>query len=238
MAREFTVTTLRKPPGEDFGGWDGSSIQERKIQRIEDVIARTAQKGRLPLWEGYAALAGTGYGRNVSEGAKRSINDVRSNKAICRFYAWLVTRKRPEAILEFGAAFGASGMYWLAGLEETGTGSLHSFEPNEGWCAIARENFATVSDRFTLTCGTFEDGIALVPQGIGIAMIDAIHTRAFVDRQFALVRTVAAPGALVVFDDINFNDDMRACWAAISASPEWAGVWELGRRAGMIQLPG
>ena len=237
MSHQFTVTTLRKPKDEDYGSWNGQSVADRRIRQIEDSIARTAQKGKLPLWEGYAALAGSGYGRNVSDGAKRSINEVRSAKAICRFYAWLATRKRPEAILEFGAAFGASGMYWLAGLEENGAGTLHSFEPNQRWCEIARDNFATVSSRFVLTCGTFEDNIALVPSGIGIVLIDAIHTRAFVDQQFALVRTIAGPGALVVFDDINFSDDMRACWAAVAAGPEWTGVWELGRRAGMIQLP-
>ena len=204
--------------------------------RIEALVAATQAKGKLPLWEGYQALED--YGRKIEKDAARNINDVRSDARICQFYAWLVTQKRPAAILEFGAAFGASGMYWLAGLEETGQGKLYSFEPNDEWCAIAGANMAAISDRATLTHGTFEDNLGSIPAGsIDLALIDAIHTGAFVTAQFELVRKVAAPGALVVFDDIDFSDDMRRCWDGIRNDPRWPAVWELYGRAGMIELP-
>ena len=205
-----------------------------RFRAIESRIADTARLGRLPLWDGYQEVRD--YPRPVAPGASRSVKEVRSDAAICQFYSWLVARKRPGVILEFGAAFGVSGMYWLAGLETVGAGVLYSFEPNTDWCEIARANMTSVSARFQLTAGTFEDNTALVPPRVELALIDAIHTGDFVRAQFALVAQLCSPGALVVFDDINFSPDMRACWAAIKAGPGITAAWELGNRAGMVEL--
>lgn len=205
------------------------------FEPIEDQIHKTQQLGKQPLWDGYSDLQR--YGRDVGPNAERSVKQVRSTPELCRFYAWLVTQKRPQAVLEFGAAFGVSGMYWLAGLEANQSGHLYSFEPNEVWFDIACENFAAVSSRATFTNGTFEDGVKDVPRHVDIALIDAIHTRDFVVSQFALVKQVARPGALIIFDDINFSRDMRRCWQEVASDSDLAAVWELNGRVGMIELP-
>ncbi len=162
---------------------------------------------------------------------------VRSGTAVCRFFNYLALQKRPKAILEFGAAFGASGMYWLAGLSEHPDGTLYSFEPNTEWCAIARGNFAHVSERFVLTETTFEGQYRSVPACVEVAFIDAIHTKDFVLRQFDLVREVCAKRAIVIFDDIHFSPDMRDCWAEICARTDLPGAWQIGKRVGLVELP-
>lgn len=206
-----------------------------QFETIEERIHKTQQLGKQPLWDGYSGLQR--YGRDVGPGAQRSVKQVRSTPALCRFYAWLVTKKHPQAVLEFGAAFGVSGMYWLSGLEANNSGHLYSFEPNEVWFSIARENFAAVSARATFANETFEEGVEDVPHQVDIALIDAIHTRDFVISQFALVRQVARPGALIIFDDINFSGDMRRCWQEIASDQDFVAVWELNGRVGMVELP-
>jgi predicted O-methyltransferase YrrM len=148
-----------------------------------------------------------------------------------------VSQLKPNAVLEFGAAFGASGMYWLARLSLYNRGKMYSFEPNEIWNPIARSNFGTVSDWHVLTLGTFEDNIGLIKEKVNIALIDAIHTRDFVLKQFEVVSSVADKSALVLFDDINFSDDMKACWSEISQSGMFASVWQLSSRVGIVELP-
>jgi predicted O-methyltransferase YrrM len=37
-----------------------------------------------------------------------------------RFFAWLATARGAEIVVEVGTAFGISGMYWAAGLEQAG----------------------------------------------------------------------------------------------------------------------
>ncbi len=202
---------------------------------LEAAIAETNAMGRLPLWADYKSVPD--YGRPIGDNPKRKMNEVRTKAEFCRFYAWLAETMAPDAIVEFGAAFGASGMYWLAGLSQTTGGTLYSFEPNDVWHPIAKGNFERVCDRHVLTLGTFEENLDVIKHGVSISLIDAIHTRDFVMKQFELVRKVSKPGALVLFDDINFSDDMRACWAEVAEMPEWPGVWQLGSRVGVIELP-
>ena len=82
-------------------------------------------------------------------------------------------------MVEFGTAFGVSGMYWLSGLESNNFGELLTFDPNEVWAEIARKNLSGISNRFQLVNGTFEDNIDAYlgsDRQIDMAFIDVIHT--------------------------------------------------------------
>tara|TARA_R100000935_G_scaffold12638_1_gene25146 strand:- start:611 stop:1363 length:753 start_codon:yes stop_codon:yes gene_type:complete len=211
-----------------------AASEQATFLKIEDAISKTDEKGKMPLWHGYDQIPD--YAQSTGPASKRNISQVRTGRGICQFYAWLAAQKRPETILEFGAAFGASGMYWLAGLAIAGKGRLVSFEPNELWCSIARANFEAVSDQFILTAGTFEDNLSLVAPKATITLIDAIHTKSVVLAQFELVKQVSQPGALVIFDDLGFSDDMWECWQEVCDSSDISSAWQIGKRVGIVEL--
>jgi predicted O-methyltransferase YrrM len=216
---------------------EGVEPEEVDQEATIEAIARSTQRlGRQPLWEGYRSLASYAWSRTDG----RTSDEVRSPLAFGRLYAWLAAHRRPAAIVEFGTAFGISGMYWLAGLKRAGAGELLTFEPNAIWAEIARRNLARISPRFTLTLGTFEENAAAALAGktVEMAFVDAIHTGAFVHRQFALLRRHLAPGAVVLFDDVNFSDDMRACWTDIAHQDELAASASIGNRVGIVELRG
>jgi predicted O-methyltransferase YrrM len=195
----------------------------------------TENLGAKPLWEGYAAVEN--YTKSTV--SARSSNQVRTSADIGPLYASVVMEKKPRLIVEFGTAFGVSGMYWLAGLQANGSGQLFTFEPNEIWANIARDNLSRISDRYRLTIGTFEDNCSIIDNGddkIDIAFIDAIHTSEFVLHQLDLVERRCAPGALIFLDDINFSADMLACWKTVSARPHYAAVADIGGHVGVIEL--
>lgn len=205
--------------------------------RIEARAADTHGLGPRPLWEGYADHnAGTRYAGKMA----RTSNQVRTSPPFGNAYAALVARRRPAAVVEFGTAFGVSGMYWLAGLEAAGHGHLFTFEPNDDWSAIAQGNLATISSRFTLTHGTFEANAARVlsPGTVDIAFIDAIHTSAFVFAQFAVLKPFLTPSAIVLFDDIGFSADMTQCWNTIAQGDGIRASATVGRRAGIVEMDG
>jgi predicted O-methyltransferase YrrM len=201
---------------------------------IERRAAATQQAGAKPLWEGYREVAG--YARSVTEA--RTSNEVRSDATMGCFFAWLVGQRRPATIVEIGTAFGVSGMYWLAGLKAIGAGWLLTFEPNAIWADIAAENLHRIDGRYRLTCGTFEDHIeaTIGADKFDIAFVDAIHTGEFVFRQLSILRRHAAPGALVLFDDIDFSDDMHDAWTAIASGPGIVSSALLGERVGIVEL--
>jgi predicted O-methyltransferase YrrM len=202
---------------------------------IEARASATQALGPQPLWDGYAAARG----RRAAPGATRSPDTVRTRPLAGQLFAWLAASRRPEAIVEFGTAFGVSGMYWLAGLEQAGTGHLFTFEPNAVWADIARSNLAAVSARFTLTGGTFEAHAKAVlgDRQVDIAFVDAIHTRAFVFAQYEVLRPLMRPGGLVLFDDIGFSKDMAEAWTAIAEAPEIRASVAIGTRLGIVELP-
>jgi predicted O-methyltransferase YrrM len=141
-------------------------------------------------------------------------------------------------IVEFGTAFGVSGMYWLSGLQMNAFGRLLTFEPNEVWARIAGENLSVVSSRFELTVGTFEENIDRVlrpGESIDLAFIDAIHTSEFVRPQFEAVVARLAAGGLVLLDDIDFSRDMRSCWDGIREDDRVAASVEV-ERVGVVEL--
>lgn len=200
---------------------------------IEARARATNQEGPVPLWDGYRHVEN--YPRDTN--GVRTSEEVRSTAIMGRFYSWVVTARRPSVIVEFGTAFGVSGMYWLAGLNAAGNGTLFTFEPNQAWATLARENLKAISDRYRLTVGTFEDNAAAVLDGIAvdIAFIDAIHTSEFVFSQFAILKQYLRPGALVLFDDIDFSSDMRLCWSSIATAPEVAASARIDKRVGIVE---
>ncbi|WP_164657832.1 O-methyltransferase [Tropicibacter sp. Alg240-R139] len=205
------------------------------FDKIETAVYRTMNKGKLPLWSAYKRVRN--YGVKVGQNPKRDVEEVRTQPDYCRFYAWLAAQTKPEAVLEFGSGFGVSGMYWLAGMKYAGGGTLFSFEPNRLWTPIVRDNFASVGGSYDLTEGTFEGNLERITTSVEIALIDGIHTRYFVRQQLALIEGVAAKGAIVLIDGINFSDSMKKCWGEIQAREDFVGVWEVGARVGVVELP-
>jgi len=154
-------------------------------------------------------------------------------------YTFLVQALQPNIIVEFGTAFGVSGMYFLAGIESNHKGQLLTFEPNDVWRNLAVRNLSRISDRFQSTAGTFEENIdKVLPQGqsIDLAFIDAIHTKEFVIPQLEIVMARSSDKAIIILDDINFSASMRECWETVSNDSRFLASAALDERVGILEL--
>lgn len=222
-------------------GWLTSAFAERidpplfdAAEKIESLAKDTQKVGRLPLWDGYDAL--DRYRKMPDK--TRSPNMVRTGPILGRLYTWLVQQRRSEIVVEFGTAFGVSGMYWLAGLEMAACGKLVTFEPNDIWSEIADINLQKISLRYKLIKGTFEENAPsnLSLGSVDIGFIDAIHTSEFVFSQYEILKLYMRPNGLIIFDDIAFSADMTNCWAAIARKPEINASLDIGQRLGIVEL--
>jgi len=219
------------------GGWLEANLPSYLVppefdihQKIEHRALETERLGSRPLWSGYKEVAN--YPRPEGE---RTSDQVRSTALMGRFYSWLAIKRSEHIIVEFGTAFGVSGMYWLSGI---GSGHLYTFEPNSEWATIANENLKSISGDYTLTVDTFEAAgpRLLLPKSVGIAFVDAIHTSEFVFRQLKILKPLVRSGGLVIFDDICFSPDMAACWNTISQDPTFVASATLTPRVGIVEL--
>lgn len=234
FGHETTATWVKKGDGswlaQHLGGATVRPASTPFSSRIEKLADQTDRMGPQPLWDGYGA-------DNVA-GDTRMPSGVRTTATMGNFYSWLVRARQPGVIVEFGTAFGVSGMYFLAGLEANGKGTLLTFEPNEVWRRMAVACLEKIGTRFVSVAGTFEDRIdAALPAGarIDMAFIDAIHTSAFVTPQLELVMARCSDRALVILDDIDFSDDMRSCWNRVARDARFVSSVALGQRVGLLE---
>jgi predicted O-methyltransferase YrrM len=212
-------------------GFEIAQKQTIYSSRIEKLAEKTNSLGAQPLWEG--------YGNNNLFGSTRMPDVVRTAKEIGNLYTYLVQIFKPQIIVEFGTAFGVSGMYFLAGIESNRKGKLLTFEPNSIWRKLAIQNLSQISDRFDSIAGTFEENIdQALPrnQGIDLAFIDAIHTKEFVLSQLEIVIARSSDHAIILIDDIYFSDSMKECWEEVSRDNRFSCIAELDRRVGILEL--
>ncbi len=198
---------------------------------IEKAAIATNALGAQPLWEGYE--------ESKKGNAKRLPNNVRTQPYMGNVFCHLVQLKKPHFVIEFGTAFGISGMYFLAGIEQNKNGQLLTFDPNDVWTKLANENLRKISQRYQLTTGTFEENIdRVLPENsaIDIAFIDAIHTSEFVLPQMEIVLSKSKSGTIILFDDINFSADMLSCWKKIAQDARFAATATIGERVGIAEV--
>ena len=218
------------------GGWlaghlvPSLPVAPRK-RDIERVAREVDARGPQPLAEIYGETGGV-----------RLPDDVRTSARIGDLYSWLVQHRKPGVVVEFGSAFGVSGMYFMSGLEHNSAGHLYCFEINPAWADIAESSIRSQGSRFTLTRGAFEDHVAtVVHQPIDIAFIDAIHDYAFIHAQFDILRPRMQAGGLLLFDDINFGKPgcrMLEGWREIAARSDVVGAVEVNAQLGILELSG
>lgn len=208
-------------------------LTEAEIKQIDRQFKIAESEGALPIWEGYRTLER--YPRNT-KGA-RTASQVSTPSNYGSFYVGLVVEFKPKVIVEFGAAYGVSGMYFLTGVNRIKIGHLYSFEPNSAWAKIGLENLSAISLSYTLQVGTFEENVdRIVEDKIDLAFVDAIHTSQFVNSQFELLFPRMADRGVIIFDDIDFSADMQSCWTAISQDTRAIASATVGRRQGIIQI--
>ena len=219
--------SLVKILGENSVNYPKNRLQTEILERI----SKTNALGSQPLWDG--------YGDHNRRGPTRRPRQVQTHATHGNFFAHLVGQLSPDNIVEFGTAFGVSGMYFLSGIESAGTGRLLTFEPNEVWAEIADANLSSISSKYSLTNGTFEENIGdKLDDGafIDLAFIDAIHVKEFVDSQLEIVLNRSRPGTVVLIDDINFSKSMQVCWQEISNQERFLSSASLGTRVGIVEL--
>lgn len=188
---------------------------------IEAIAKATNRIGAQPLAPEYELLD------------TFSPEQVRSPSAQGDLYAYLVAERDPQIVVEFGSAFGVSGMYFATALRR---GRLYSFEINPNWADIAERNIRTITDRFSLIRGAFEDRVDDIPAPIDIALVDGIHDYDFVMKQWEILKTRMSPGGLVLFDDITYGPGMHDAWREIRADPAVAHSVARWHRLGIAEL--
>jgi predicted O-methyltransferase YrrM len=152
----------------------------------------------------------------------------------------LVRSLRRENALELGTCLGVSAAYQAGAMELNGKGALTSLEGAPALADISRRHLdgLGLGGRVAIVRGRFSDTLPAVLRDRGpfdFVFIDGHHdgnaTRAYCDQ----IQPHLAPGAVVVFDDIDWSDSMKRAWGQLAADPRFGVTVDLGR-LGVAQL--
>lgn len=131
----------------------------------------------------------------------------------------LVRALRPGSCLELGTGFGISTSYQAAALELNGRGHIATLDI-DGMHSMARTSIRALGldSRVELVSGRIEGTLEAAVEAaapIDYALLDADHNREPTIAAFETLLPRLAPEAVLVFDDVNWNDGMREAWRAI-----------------------
>jgi predicted O-methyltransferase YrrM len=145
----------------------------------------------------------------------------------------LIAVRRPRVCVELGTGFGVSAAFGAAALELNGAGRLVTFEGGESWARVAREGADRLGlGRLEVRVGPLSQTLEPALEELGpveFAFVDAEHTKESTLAYFAALAPRLAPAAVVVFDDIDFDQPMWEAWTEIRADPRVAVAVSLGR---------
>jgi len=138
------------------------------------------------------------------------------------FLLRLVREFRPAGCLELGTCLGISACYESAGLRLNGLGRLVTLEGAPEFAEIARKNFCRLGlDNVEVVTGPFQETLDVALDRLGrvdYAFIDGHHQEKPTLEYFGKIRACANPGAVLVFDDINWSDGMKRAWKTVTSS--------------------
>ena len=152
--------------------------------------------------------------------------------AWCALLMRLVRELEPRSCLELGTGAGISTAYQAAALALNGSGTLQTLEGSPDWARRAGANLSALGlDDVGIVVGTITETLpAAVERGrpIDFAYIDAEHETEPAVAQFERILPGLSPGAVLVFDDVDWSQ-MRAAYERIRRHPRVAAAVGVGR---------
>lgn len=180
--------------------------------------------------------------------ANDAVDRLSSPASGCALLAHLVHRSAPAWTVEIGSAFGVASVAIAVAVAGDGRARFDGIELEEWKASIADAAVrAVLGERGRVHAGPAEQRLPellerrAVP--IDLAFVDALHTYDATWAEHRLLAAATAPGAIVVYDDVWWSDDMHRCWEAIAQGPDVtdallvAGRWGVVRYIGAARRP-
>ncbi len=166
----------------------------------------------------------TGAGLKRLRPVTRKIRDIVKYSAVNKKFGQLLFRLvnyfKPDTILELGTSLGISTMY-MAGADNTAR--VVSIEADKTLTKIARQNFIDAGlQNIDVINNSFENALPGIIKGLEgklFVFIDGNHEKASTLQYFNRLLVKSENTLIIVFDDINWSDDMREAWQEIKANP-------------------
>ncbi len=144
----------------------------------------------------------------------------------CRTLYYLARLKRPTTVLELGTCVGISAAYLSRAIKRNGNGHVWTIEGSRKVADIALQTLSNLnlSDVASVICGPFHETLrpVLADRTFDFVFVDGHHDGPATIKYFEQIKQRVRPGAIVLFDDIEWSPGMATAWVQIKADPSIA----------------
>ncbi len=166
-----------------------------------------------------------GAGSSQKNSAQRTIASLAVHAAKPKKYGQLLHRMaryyQPECIIELGTSLGLSTAYLASG---NPAAEVFTLEGAPAVADLAAAHFRQLGlTNIKVFRGHFDDRLPEILshcKPVGLAFIDGNHRREPTLQYFEMLLDHAAPGTVLIFDDIHWSAEMESAWTAIKAHPD------------------
>ncbi len=194
--------------------WKIDALRRRLLRSTEPIpIVDFGAGSHAEVNAGTTIRAGRQVTRTIGE---TCVTASKSETWGRRLYA-LIRATQPAFGVELGTCLGLSAAYQAAAMQRNGTGRFVTLEGAPALATLAQEHLSRLGlTNVHVICGRFDDTLpGVLTEPVGYAFIDGHHDDAATRRYFDQIAHAAKPGAILVFDDIEWSDGMKRAWQTI-----------------------
>jgi len=190
-------------------------IEDPAFEKIENIrkelLKNTTELTVTDLGAG-SSFNGNPKVRTVSEITRHFAKSPRYGRLLFHITQFL----KPPVMIELGTSLGISAMYQSAG---NSSGKLFTLEGCEQTAEFARNNFKMAGfDNIKCITGNFNQTFPEILESlkkVDYIFIDGNHTYEATKQYFVKSKSHLNENAILVFDDINWSEEMKRAWKEI-----------------------
>lgn len=162
------------------------------------------------------------------------INELaKSNYSDCLLLFKIIRETKPNQVLEMGTSVGMSTAYQAAALHLNERGELTTIEGSKSVASVAK-NYTNSIDlsNFNIKVGRFQDELPVVLENteqFDMVFVDGHHDGDATLQYFDLIYPHLSADAVLIFDDIHWDEDMNEAWQTIKTDERTSTTIDVGR---------
>jgi len=209
------------------------------IHKIEKLRKQIVAKGKEKVSIIYSPKQGYSE-KDTSESARPKHGEILEftmeqvartgkNKYWGTFLHLLAYCSKSKTIVELGSCVGISGCYLSA---SPFCEQFITVEGSNSLASLAEKNLRQISDKYIVYKMLFDEAMDIflpkLETGVDFVFIDGHHEKIATIHYFERIKPKLNRGAIVVFDDILWSNDMREAWDYLSRLTGFVHALDLG----------
>jgi len=197
--------------------------KKNQFSKNEILIFETCELYRKSLLKNEKMISYKELGLEKNLSVKNICREAAASKIWCQFLFSLIQSVKKTQVLELGTNLGVSGTYILNAIKDKEDDCFTTMEGVSELCKMADKQFKKINqEKYHLIKGLYTETFPILlkqKKKFNIVFIDGDHKKKPTLHYFYNLKQKLIYPTIIIFDDINWNDEMIETWDVIKKDP-------------------